>query len=331
MNVPTFPVANATEDPLRPEARFWGPVRRYRGDTLLDVDAFDTTAETVAPQSCPVCAGGECKGVTIVYGYPIFECSKCGVGFVWPQPDATLLGEYYRRHYWESYLGESAPLYEREDIREHILRPQLKLAMRLLGRRSGARILDVGAGDGSMLRMFRDAGFNDARGLEFSDEVAEHAKRVNGVEVTAVPDFRRFEEDGFDLITLWAVIEHLPSPAEYVRHAGRLLRPGGWLLLMTGDNSSLFARIQGSFDMWMYPPEHLFFFDRRSLDALLEHGSFAERFVRMGFQGRLKESVLWALRLQAALRRHIAGQAVPDWRSTHSNLLAAGGRTPGLS
>lgn len=327
MNVAALPVTNPPEDPLRPEPRFWGPVRRYREGELLDVAEFDTSDSTEMPGTCPVCAGGESAGVAVVYGYPIFECAYCGVGFVWPQPDATLLGEYYRRHYWESYLGESAPLYDREDIREHILRPQLKLAMRLLGHRSGARILDVGAGDGSMLRLLREAGFSDARGIEFSDEVAELARNVNGVDVTAVPDFSRFQADGFDLITLWAVIEHLRSPAEYVRHASRLLKPGGWFLLMTGDNSSLFARIQGSFDMWMYPPEHLYFFDRRSLRALLEHGNFADGFVRMGFQGRLKESVLWVLRFKAAVRRHLQGGAVPPWRSTHSNLLAAAGRT----
>lgn len=326
MNVSSLPAPNVSDDPLRPDERFWGPVRSSSNGDLLDVTAFTLPDGAAPPHTCPVCADPGSKGVAVVYGYPVFECTGCGVGFVWPQPDAELLSEYYRRSYWDSYLGDSKPVYDRDDIREHILRPQLKLATRLLAGRSKARILDVGAGDGSMLRVFRDAGFNDSSGIEFSADVAEHARRVSGVDVAAVPNFSEFDQDGWDLITLWAVIEHLRDPAEYVAHARRLLKPGGWFLLMTGDNSSLFARFQGCFDMWMYPPEHLFFFDKRSLKTLMSRGGFKRNFVRLGFQHPLKEFALWGLRLSGAMRNQLDPRIRPHWRSTHSNLLAAGGK-----
>jgi SAM-dependent methyltransferase len=326
MNVSSLPAPNLSNDPLRPDDRFWGPVRSYRNGVPLDVTEFRSEAGAGRPEACPVCADTGLSGIAVVYGYPVFECSGCRLGFVWPQPEAELLREYYRRSYWGAYLGDSKPVYQRDDIREHILRPQLKLARSLLSGIAQARILDVGAGDGSMLRLFRDAGFSRTLGIEFSAEVAEHARRVNGVDVAAVPEFSDFNQRGWDLITLWAVIEHLRSPLDYVAHANRLLKPGGWLLLMTGDNSSLLARMQGCFDMWMYPPEHLFFFDRASLRTLMSRGGFSRNFVRMGFQHPLKEVALWGLRLRAALRTRLSPKSRPFWRSTHSNLLAAGGQ-----
>ena len=326
MNVSSLPAPNLSEDPLRPDERFWGPVRSYCNGVPLDVTTFRFEGRADWPKACPVCAHPELQGIAVVYGYPVFECGGCRVGFVWPQPEPELLSEYYRRSYWDSYLGDSKPVYDRDDIRDHILGPQMKLARRLISGIPEARILDVGAGDGSMLRLFRDAGFSHSLGIEFSAEVAEHARRVNGVEVAAVPNFSDFDERGWDLITLWAVIEHLRSPLDYVAHANRLLKPGGWFLLMTGDNSSLFARMQGCFDMWMYPPEHLFFFDRRSLRTLLKRGGFGQKFVRLGFQHPLKEVALWGLRLRGALRNRLSPQAKQFWRSTHSNLLAAGGK-----
>ncbi len=326
MNVGSLPAPNVLDDPLRPADQFWGPLRDYSDGVLLDLVPFRLPGPSLRPCACPVCNGPDNNGIAVVYGYPVFECGNCGVGFVWPQPEPELLSEYYRRSYWESYLGDSKPIYDRDDIREHILRPQLKLARRLLEENTNARILDVGAGDGSMLRLLRDSGFEEIAGIEFSAEVAEHARRVNGVDVSAVPEFTDFDVGGWDLITLWAVIEHLRSPVEYVAHANRLLKPGGWFLLMTGDNSSLFARIQGRFDMWLYPPEHLFFFDRGSLRTLMRRGGFARSFVRLGFQNPLKEAALWGLRLRGAIKNRFGPRSKPHWRSTHSNLLAAGGR-----
>ncbi len=326
MNVGSLSAPNAPDDPLRPGDRFWGPVRSYDNGELRDVAPFELPDPSRRPSACPICEEPESTGVAVVYGYPVLECGSCGVGFVWPQPEPGLLLEYYRRSYWESYLGDTKPVFERDDIREHILRPQLKLTCRLLAGKTNARILDVGAGDGSMLRLLREAGFEDTAGIEFSAEVAEYARRVNDVNVTAVPEFNDFHEDGWDLITLWAVIEHLRSPLEYVVHAKRLLKPGGWFLLMTGDNSSLFARIQGRFDMWVYPPEHLFFFDRGSLETLMKRGGFCRNFVRLGFQNPVKEAALWGLRLRGTIKNHFSVQKKPHWRSTHSNLLAAGGR-----
>ena len=49
----------------------------------------------------------------------------------------------------------------------------------------------------------------------------------------------------FDVITLWDIIEHLPSPCATLSAAAELLEPGGHLVLTTGDASSAVARHSG--------------------------------------------------------------------------------------
>lgn len=91
-------------------------------------------------------------------------------------------------------------------------------------------VLDVGCGDGLLF-----------------DRLSEIAEQVEGVE----PDTRLLDPDGFhrdrihvtpfddsfqpgkryDLILMLDVVEHLPEPVEALRHARRLLAPGGFLVI----------------------------------------------------------------------------------------------------
>jgi SAM-dependent methyltransferase len=138
-------------------------------------------------------------------------------------------------------------------------------------------------------------------------------------------DFLQFQQTGWDVITLWAVIEHLTDPSAFVQQAYQLLKPGGKLVLMTGDNASACARLQRCFDMWLYPPEHLFYFGKPSLRKLLQQHDFQQVEVRVGFQHPVKEAFLSARRLGTAIKDRYFSRTPPRWRSTASNLLVAWG------
>jgi SAM-dependent methyltransferase len=68
-------------------------------------------------------------------------------------------------------------------------------------------------------------------------------------------------------------IEHLARPSRVVETIAASLAPGGALLLTTGDFGSLPARLLGQRWRLMTPPQHLFYFTRASLYAMLSrHG-----------------------------------------------------------
>lgn len=107
-------------------------------------------------------------------------------------------------------------------------------------------VLDVGAGDGSLLDAVRASG-REAVGLERS---------------AARPDIREgdvldIDETGWAAIVFWHSLEHLRAPAAALEHAARLLRPGGVLIVAAPNSDSLQARAFG--DRWLAldVPRHL--------------------------------------------------------------------------
>jgi len=65
------------------------------------------------------------------------------------------------------------------------------------------------------------------------------------------------------------VIEHLERPDDVLGDLHARLRPGGLLMLTTGDFGSLAARTMGRKWRLMTPPQHLWFFTVESIKALL--------------------------------------------------------------
>jgi hypothetical protein len=78
----------------------------------------------------------------------------------------------------------------------------------------------------------------------------------------------------FDAVVMLDVIEHLDRPAEMLRLLASLIRPNGVIMISTGDWSSAVARVMGRRWRLMTPPQHLFFFSRRTLAAMLERTGF---------------------------------------------------------
>lgn len=325
MNIPRFPAVNELDDAFRPKAAFWGPVLGQRNEHLADVMSFaELSNPPESPQHCGICFSGAIGRQAVVYGYPVYACERCGAGFVWPQPEDDLLARYYGSQYGLTYLGDPSPIYDRAELRNHILRRQAELLDSLLGGNKSARILDVGAGDGSMLRVLKDMGYKNLLGVDLSSPFTRRAQESLGVEVRN-QDFLSFHEPGWDAVTLWAVIEHLKDPLRFMSHAASLLVQGGLAVVMTGDNSSLCARIQKCFDCWMYPPEHLYFFGSTSLVTLLKNSGFVGVRCQLGFQNYFKERILLLSRLAFAAKVMLRKKTRPRWRSVNSNLLTAWG------
>jgi SAM-dependent methyltransferase len=97
----------------------------------------------------------------------------------------------------------------------------------------GARVLDVGFGEGYGSEIIGDAGA-DYRGIELDSEVVEHARTRYG------PRFEAYDgtlfplsDDAFDLVVAFQVIALLPDPAVVLREIHRVLDVGGQALLTT--------------------------------------------------------------------------------------------------
>lgn len=199
------------------------------------------------------------------------RCRGCGLRYLAPQPTAEELAELYGAAYFRR-SEPGAPGYDRylDELEE--LRAMFDHRLDLLpGVPGGRALLDVGAAAGVFVERAR-ARHWDAWGIEPSAWAAEQARtRLRQPVTTGALRDQALPDASIDVVTLWEVIEHLPDPATELREIRRITRPGGLLAMSTPDAGSLVARLLGGrWPGWGKVPEHLYFFDRRTLRRLIE-------------------------------------------------------------
>lgn len=138
------------------------------------------------------------------------------------------------------------------------------------------RLLDVGCSSGALLRVAKECGY-DASGAEPATLAADTARDL-GFEV--FPGFLQdagFPDNHFDVITLFEVIEHLLEPEELLKEILRILKPGGVVLIGTGNADSWTVGFMGAdweyFDIRSHGG-HISFFNPKSMRILTQRCGF---------------------------------------------------------
>jgi SAM-dependent methyltransferase len=234
-----------------------------------------------ASDACIACAGARWRVRHRIREFTIEQCAGCGLGRT--RGADFDFAEFYDRGYFEG--SAEAKGYNDYFALAGALRKTNRKRVRRLRRLlpDATRLLDVGCGPGFFLTEAARGGL-EVRGLEVSPFAAGYGRARHGLNIACGPiDTAHLphRDASFDLITLWDVIEHLPAPADALALLAERLSPGGVLALSTGDVASPVARLSGRRWHLYNLPEHLWFFNARSLGMLLERaGLVVERVER---------------------------------------------------
>lgn len=152
---------------------------------------------------------------------------------------------------------------------------------------AGARVLDVGCGDGSFAAGLVASGA-DVVGIDVAEEALQRARARNpGMELQLVEQDRPWplEDSSFDVVWAGEVIEHVADTAAWLSEVRRVLRSGGSLLLSTPDHGPLTllaaALSRRAFAARFDPlGEHLRFYNSATLSLLIEAFGFQEVQIR---------------------------------------------------
>ena len=190
--------------------------------------------------SCPVCLSIQARPFQTVGGRPYWRCSACKATFLDPaqRPDAPTELARYRLH----NNDPADPGYRR--FLNQLAQPLLeRLAPGMEG-------LDYGCGPGPALAAM----------------LTEAGHRVRVYDPFFSPDAAALERT-YDFITCTEAVEHFHQPAREFAVLNGLLRPGGWLGIMT-----CFQTDDARFAGWQYlrDPTHVVFYREDTFRFLAE-------------------------------------------------------------
>lgn len=159
------------------------------------------------------------------------------------------------------------------------------------------RWLDYGCGAGGLLQHLRAVGtFRTAAGIRplalAGHDVGAYADRLkqDGFQILDLAGLAAQPAESFEVISLVEVIEHIPDPGTVIATCARLLRPGGILLLTTGNFDCPVARRDGIHYRYCIPEIHVSLFSPASLAALYRSHGLAPWTTR--YDGAIKFKVL---------------------------------------
>jgi SAM-dependent methyltransferase len=133
----------------------------------------------------------------------------------------------------------------------------------------GALLLEVGCGNGEFLARMRDRGWKTL-GVDVDPEAVEAAKSrsldVKRGELTRL----ELPSDHADAVVLSHVIEHIHDPIGLLVECGRVLKPGGLVVVTTPNAAARGHRRFGSSWWPLDPPRHLVLFNTSAMRTAAE-------------------------------------------------------------
>ncbi|HVA01221.1 MAG TPA: class I SAM-dependent methyltransferase [Terriglobia bacterium] len=146
-------------------------------------------------------------------------------------------------------------------------------------------LLDVGCGSGGFLAMMRGLGW-DVQGIEPDPEAARIARETRKLTViSGTLEGARLPPASFDAVTTHHVVEHVPDPVALMAECRRILRPGGRLVMITPNSSSLGHAAFGKAWFALDPPRHLHIFTARALRRAAESAKLEIKALRTMSRG----------------------------------------------
>ncbi len=188
------------------------------------------------------------------------------------------------------------------------------------------RLLDFGCGAAGFL--LRAQGLAaEVTGIELEARVREHwAGRLN------IVSSAESAGGGYDLITAFHVIEHLPDPRAMLASLARLLKPSGRMIIEVPSSEDALLTLYDcdEFQRFTYWSQHLFLFNSTTLDMLARQAGLRVVAVQHYQRYPLSNHLHWLSQGKPGGHQRWGFLDTPEMTRAYANTLASLGKTDTL-
>lgn len=241
--------------------------------------------------TCPVCNSGNINPLLTVKDFSVskeefvvWQCHDCTLRFTQDIPDENNIGRYYKSEDYISHTNTDKGFINKayQKVRDYTLQQKAKLIIDETGVVKG-NLLDMGCGTGAFLNTMKKKGWN-VKGMEPDEDARKLAKQLYGLSIDEPTAINELNNQSFDAITLWHVLEHVHQLHDYVEQLKRLLKPKGKLFIAVPNYQSKDAAAYRLYWAAYDVPRHLYHFSPTSLKVLMQqHGLSIEKEKPMWF------------------------------------------------
>jgi len=181
------------------------------------------------------------------YEFNVVKCDNCDLVYVNPRPTMKSMSSYYPPKYFSKRDTDTA-------------HKRYTKQLNYLPALSNEKVLDIGCAKGDFLaflhKRYPDL---DLYGCDaFNDNIIHSNVEFCNTELSDAP----YKSDYFDVVTAWAVFEHLHFPSSYFKELGRILKPAGKFIFLVPNADSLYGKKSYREDL----PRHLHHFSRETVE-----------------------------------------------------------------
>lgn len=180
------------------------------------------------------------------------------------------LSKYYDPNNYISHSDDSNSLLEKiyQLVKKYTLNKKVQLINHYTNQEK--KLLDIGCGTGEFLIHAKNKNWKTV-GVELNDQARQKASNKK---IDTFKSLDNLNNQKFDVITLWHVLEHLPNLEDQILKIKSLLEKNGTLIIAVPNYKSYDAKYYKQYWAAYDTPRHLWHFSQKAIKTIFAEKNF---------------------------------------------------------